>query len=355
MTADEGEYQLLRNSVREFVQKNMDRVAVKIEQEGLSPVTAKEMAAQGFIGARIPAEYGGAGLDERGYMIVLEELARCSPSAAVKVLITNSLFLPLVMQSHGGERGVLRDVASAKIDVAVDHCFLLEKRHGGLPGVIVDGGRAKGKADHILNGGADEIVVAAKDPKNSLLLVRSGFKVVEELPRLGLRGLRFVSLDFDSTDFETISENGSLLIESALEAMDLEVASVFLGLAAGALAKAVEYSKARTTFEHPLKDYQPVAFGLSGLRAEEEMVRNFVYGERRDTAAKKMARVRAVALAKRATNQALQVHGGYGYFEDFGVEKFYRDSMALSILFGRGEDDMEKLSEQVFGSRAGFL
>jgi len=63
LTADEGEYQLLRSSVKEFVQKNLDRVAVKIEQEGLSTVTAKEMAAQGFIGARIPVEYGGAGLD----------------------------------------------------------------------------------------------------------------------------------------------------------------------------------------------------------------------------------------------------------------------------------------------------
>jgi len=286
---------------------------------------------------------------------VLEELARCSPSAAVKVLITNSLFLPLVMESQGTGRGVLRDAASAKVNVAVDHCFVLEKRHGGNSGVAVEGGRVKGRVEHVLNGGADAIIIAAKDPKNSLLLVKSGFKVSEELPRLGLRGLRFVSLDFDSTDFEMITENGSRLIEAALGAIDLEVASVFLGLAAGALAKAVEYSRARTTFEHPLKDYQPVAFGLSGLRAEEEMVRDFIYGERRDAAAKKIARVRAAALAKRATNQALQVHGGYGYFEDFGVEKFYRDAMAFSILFSKEEDDMEKLSEQVFGSKAGFL
>jgi len=347
------EYQLLRSSVREFAQKNIENISVKMEQEGLSPETARSMASQGFMGARVPTEYGGTGLDERGYMIVLEELARCSPSAAVRVLITNSLFVPLVMASGKGKE-VLRDVASAKTSVAVDHCGLLEG-HSRASGVVIDGGHARGTMDYILNGGADTIIVAADDPQNSLLLIKASFKRVEEHPRLGLRGLAFSSLAIDSTDFEKLSENGSKQIDAVLKEMDLEVASVSLGIAAGALAKALEYSKSRITFEHPLKDYQPVAFGLSLLKAEEEMIRDFAYGERRSAAEKTMARVKAVALAKNATNQALQVHGGYGYFEDFGVEKFYRDAMALSVLFNRGSKDLERLSEQVFDSKAGFL
>ena len=347
------EYQLLRSNVRDFAQKNIDSIAVKIEQEGLSPETAKSMASQGFMGARIPTEYGGTGLDERGYMIVLEELARCSPSAAVRVLITNSLFLPLVMASEKS-REILRDVATAKTSVAVDHYGPLEGR-GGTSGLVIEGGRARGRVNYVLNGNADAIIVVANDPQNSLLLVRGGFRPAEEHPRLGLRGLDFSSLVIDSTDFEKLSENGSRLIEAAVNDMDLEVAAVSLGIATGALAKAVEYSKARATFEHPLKDYQPVAFGLSLLRTEEEMIRDFAYGEHRAASGKTMARVRAAALARNATNQALQVHGGYGYFEDFGVEKFYRDAMAFSILFNRGTKDMERLSEQVFDSKAGFL
>jgi alkylation response protein AidB-like acyl-CoA dehydrogenase len=347
------EYQLLRNSVRDFAQKNIESIAVKIEQEGLSPGTARSMASQGFMGARIPTEYGGTGLDERGYMIVLEELARCSPSAAVRVLIANSFFLPLVMPSEKS-REILRDVASAKISVAVDHCGPLEG-HGRTSGVAIEGSRARGRVDYVLNGSADAMIVAANDLQNSLLLVKAGFKPVEEHPRLGLRGLDFSSLDIDSRDFEKLSDNGSQLIEAALNDMDLEVAAVSLGIAAGALAKAVEYSKVRTTFEHPLKDYQPVAFGLSLLRSEEEMVREFAYKEHHAAAGKVMTRVRSVSLAKNATNQALQVHGGYGYFEDFGVEKFYRDAMALSILFSRGTKDMERLPEQVFDTKAGFL
>jgi alkylation response protein AidB-like acyl-CoA dehydrogenase len=347
------EYQLLRNTVRDFAQKNIDSITVKIEQEGLSSETAKSMASQGFLGARIPAEYGGTGLDERGYMIVLEELARCSPSAAVRVLIANSLFVPLVMASEKG-REILRDVASAKTNVAVSHCGSLEV-HGGASGVVIEGSRVRGRVDYVLNGGADAIVVAANDPKNSLLLVKTGLTPVEEHPRLGLRGLGFASLAIDSTDFEKLSENGPRLIEAAIDDMDLEVAAVSLGIAAGALAKAVEYSKVRTTFEHPLKDYQPVAFGLSLLRAEEEMIRDFAYKEHHAAAGKTMARVRAVTLARSATNQALQVHGGYGYFEDFGIERFYRDAMTFSILFNRSIRDMERLSEQVFDSKAELL
>jgi len=285
------EYQLLRSNVRDFAQKNIDSIAVKIEQEGLSLETARSMAAQGFMGARIPTEYGGTGLDERGYMIVLEELARCSPSAAVRVLIANSLFLPLVMASDRS-REILRDVASAKTSVAVDHCGLLEG-HGGTSGVVVEGSSARGRVDYVLNGNADAIIIAASDPQSSLLLVKSGFKPVEEHPRLGLRGLNFSSLAIDSTDFEKLSENGSRLIETAINEMDLEVAAVSLGIAGEALAKAVEYSKVRTTFEHPLKDYQPVAFGLSLLRAEEQMIRDFAYREHPTAAGRTMARVRA--------------------------------------------------------------
>ena len=347
------EYQLLRKSVRDFARETLESIAVKIEQAGLSSETAKNLASQGYVGARIPTEFGGTGLDESGYMIVLEELAKCSPSAAARVLITNSLFAPLLLASGKG-RDILRDVGSAKTNVAVDYLGVLEGKDGASR-VTIEGGRAKGDVDYILNGEANTIMVAVRDPQNSLLLIRSGFKRREERSRLGLRGLAFSSLVIDSTDFEKLSDGGFRQIEVALDSMDLAVAAVSLGIAAGALAKAVEYSKVRNTFEHPLKDYQPVAFGLSLLKADEEIVRDFIYREHLSDAEKTMARVRATALARTATNQALQVHGGYGYFEDFGVERFYRDSMAFSILFSRNTKDMERLSQSVFDSKAGFL
>jgi alkylation response protein AidB-like acyl-CoA dehydrogenase len=347
------EYQLLRSSVREFAQKNIEGISAKIERDGLRPETVKAMAAQGFVGASVPSELGGTGLDERGYMIVLEELAKVSPSAAVKVLITNSLYLPLVMASGKGKE-TLKDVASAKANATVAHTSILEG-YREQKGVAVANSRAQGVKDYVLNSDAELVILVASGARGTLLLIEGGVEPMDDQTRLGFRGLRFSSLKVDSADFEVLGEKGTELLEEALNGMDLAVAAIALGITSGAVAKAIDYSKSRTTFEHPLKDYQPVAFSLSSLKSEEEMLRNFMYSDGLSGTAKVMARMKATQLARSATKQALQVHGGYGYFGDFGVEKFYRDAMALPLLFSRGAKDMERLSQAVFETKAGFM
>jgi alkylation response protein AidB-like acyl-CoA dehydrogenase len=347
------EYQLLRSSVREFGQKNIEGIAAKIEKDGLRQETVAGMAAQGFVGARIPGDLGGTGLDEHGYLIVLEELARISPSAAAKVLITNSLYLPLVMAS-GKAKETLQDAASGKVNVTVAHACSLEGYSKGK-GVAIAGSRAQGEEEYVLNSNANLVALVADGTPGALLLVRSGFEPLDDHLRLGFRGLRFSPIKVDSSDFEVLADDGPAAIDAALVGMDMAVAAFALGITAGALSKAIDYAKARTTFEHPLKDYQPVAFALSSLKAEEEILRSFIYTEGLSPTAKLMARVKSTDLARRATAQALQVHGGYGYFGDFGVEKFYRDAMALPLLFARGVKDMERLSKAVFESKAGFL
>ncbi len=347
------EHQLLRSSVREFAQKNLEGISAKIERDGLRPETIAAMAAQGFLGAYVPSELGGTGLDERGYMIVLEELARVSPSAAVRVLLTNSLYAPLAMATEKGKK-TLEDVASAKVNATVAHTCLLEG-YREQTGVILADSRVKGVKEFVLNSDAGLVILTANGTPGTLLLVRGGVEPVNDQTRLGFRGLRFSSVRVDSGDFEVLGENGAGMLEGALDGMDLEVAAIALGITAGAVAKAIDYSKGRTTFEHPLKDYQPVAFSLSSLKSEEEMLRTYIYGEGLSGTAKVMARVKSTQLARSATKQALQVHGGYGYFGDFGVEKFYRDAMALPLLFSRGVKDMQRLSQAVFESRAGFM
>jgi len=347
------EYQLLRSSVREFALKNIEGISAKIERDGLRPETVMAMATQGFVGARVPTEVGGTGLDEIGYMIVLEELARVSPSAAARVLVINSLYLPLAMATGKGKE-TLREVASARVNATVAHAGLLEGFRE-QSGVTATSSRAKGRKDYVLNSDAKLVILCANGAPGKLLLVRGGVEPVNDQARLGFRGLRFSSVEVDSGDFEVLGENGQGMLEEALNGMDLEVAAIALGITAGALSKAVDYSKSRTTFEHPLKDYGPVAFSLSSLKSEEEMLRNFMYSGGLSGTSKVMARVKSTQLARNATKQALQVHGGYGYFGDFGVEKFYRDAMALPLLFSREEKDMQRLSQAVFESKAGFM
>ena len=347
------EYELLRNTVREFAEKNIENIALKIEREGLDADTLGKMATQGFLGAMIPAEHGGAGLDQAAYLLILEELAKSSPSAAARVLITNSLFAPLLVKS-GKSPESLRKAATGELNVSVAFSNILEGFKSGEKATL-NNSAVKGRREYVLNSNADEIITALDDEKNTLVLLKGGFNPDGEHQQLGFRGLKYSGISIDSSDFEVLSENGNRELDEVLNSLDLEIASVALGIASGALNKAIEYSKVRSTFQYLLKDYQPVAFALSSLKSDEEMLRSFIYRPDLTDREKVMARIKAVDLVKRATKQALQTHGGYGYLEDFGVEKFYRDSMALSVMFARNIRDMQRLSELIYESKSGYL
>ena len=114
----------------------------------------------------------------------------------------------------------------------------------------------------------------------------------------------------------------------------------------------------RTAFGHYLKDFQPLAFELTSLIAEMEILKRYFEVLISTSPSRKEAmflKHKALALAKDISKTSLQIHGGYGYLEDFGIEKFYRDSMALSVLFHNEEHEMEVLSTLVFETKAGFV
>jgi butyryl-CoA dehydrogenase len=351
LSSPEGERQLLRANLREFAEKQIEGRVASIEKEGIGEELVTKLAGQGVLGASIPPDFGGTGLDRQSYLVVLEELARSSPSVAVKVLIANSLFAPLVSRSSvAGE--ALRAAATGRSNVAVAYLGVTE---GGGPGLTLVGGRLTGAEDYLLNSTADAVVVRASGDTETLLLVRGGLRRVKDHPMLGLRGLKLSSVEFDTSDCSVVSRDGAAPMKRAIDEVDLELAAICLGIASRAVAKALEYSSVRKTFEHPLKDYQPVAFSVASLRSEEEFLRKFVYSGELAETERAMARVRALDLVKRAARYAVQVHGGYGYFDDFGISRLYRDAMALSVLFSGGFADMERLSSLVYSSRSGFL
>lgn len=347
------EYQLLRDTIREFSVKNIEDEALKIERDGLSKEIIKKMAAQGFLGARVPAEYGGSALDETAYLVILQELARSSPSVSAKVLLSNSIFTPLIL-SHGNDKEMLSKVSSGDLNVTVAYGELLEG-FKNASSVEISNGRVNGTRNYVLNSESDSMILAANDSKNTLIMLNGGYKSIEEHLKLGFRGLSFSSVSIDTDNYETMTEKGLEKINDTLNDIDLDVAAVALGIADGATTKAIEYTKVRSTFDHLLKDYQPVAFALSSLRSEIAILSEFLFKENLSSIERSMIKIKSIELAKNSTKLALQFHGGYGYLEDFGVEKFYRDSMALSILFARNIRDMERLSNLVFESKSGFL
>ncbi len=345
------EQDLLRSAVREFALKSIQDRALKIEHEGIDRGLLQSLASQGFLGARIHEKYGGSGIDLHGYLTIINELATFSPSVAALVMLVNSVQAPLLGDA---EPESLKKLASGEATVATSLSDVLEgswtattlqKSGTGFKGVV--------EMSSLHNG---EFAMALNREDGHLYLFKNGIKALEEDSGLSFRGLSNGSLEISSGDFTVLSQNGEEALKSIVDSLDLEVAAIALGTAKGALDKAIEYVKVRKTFERPLKDYGPVANGLSRLMAEYLSLSSFLDTvDENDSRAKLTLKILSVDFAKRATKASLQYHGGYGYIEDTGVEKFYRDAMGLSILFQRPHHDSMRLSKEIFGEKSGYL
>ncbi len=345
------EQDLLRSAVKEFSQKAIQDKVLKIEHDGIDDDLLRSLSAQGFLAARFPEKHGGSGIGQDGYLAILEELAAASPSVAALIMVNNSLLAPLI-----GEKDpeLMSRIASGEAKVSISLAPVLP---GNVEKITLEkvGNSLKGTVRNaVLSDGG--LLIALSGPDDTLYLIKDGLKPGETDQYLSFRGLKFGSVSVDSKDFVPLFTDGKKALEKVLDGADLEIAALALGIAKGALDKAVEYVKVRKTFERPLKDYGPVSSTLSRLIGEYEVLNSYLgnieSGSEKD---KLMVKTLSVDLAKRATKYSLQFHGGYGYIEDFGVEKFYRDAVGLSILFQRPHQDSQRLAEEIFGEKSGYL
>ena len=344
------EQDLLKSAVIEFAEKNILNNATKIEKEGIPPDLVKSLASQGFLGASISTDLGGSGIDRTGYLVILKELASYSPSVSALILATSSISASLIGDS---DPEMVRKLASGDFVPAVSLWPVLEGS-GNAGSVKKQGNRLSGVRRFVM-GSSDRCLVLDTDD-DELVLVKGGYSLEDEEHHLSFRGFGYGKARIDSSDYLSLGSGGGKKIAGILESMDLEVAAVALGIARGAIQKAVEYTKVRKTFDRPLSDYGPVANNLSRLLAEIRMGEYSLKDvETMGPADQLMAKIFAVDLSKRATKFALQYHGGYGYIEDFGIEKYYRDAVGLSVVFQRPRQDAMRLSQHVFGGKSGYL
>lgn len=345
------EQDLLRSAVREFAQKAIVDKVLKIEHDGIDDDLLKSLAAQGFLAARFPEKYGGSGIGQDGYLAILEELATFSPSVAALVMVNNSLIAPLI-----GDRDpeLMGKIASGEVRVSLSISPVLP---GNTENIALEktGDTLKGTVKNAMSADGS-MLIALSGSDDTLYLIKSGISNGDTDQYLSFRGLKYGTISVDSSDFTTLATDGKKTLGKLLDSADLEVAALALGISKGALDKAVEYVKVRKTFERPLKDYGPVSSTLSRLIGEYEVLSSYLGNiDSESEKAKLMVKALSVDLTKRATKYSLQFHGGYGYIEDFGVEKFYRDSVGLSILFQRPHRDSQRLAEEIFGEKSGYL
>ncbi|BAB60472.1 TVG1372758 [Thermoplasma volcanium GSS1] len=169
---------------------------------------------------------------------------------------------------------------------------------------------------------------------------------------MGIRGLDLSDLFVSGASYKRLGSEE--MMRSTFQKLDREIAAIFLGLSDGTISKAIEYSKVRTAFDHPLKDYSPIFDDLVSLKMEIDVLRFYLYGSG-DEYSRALIKIKAKDLSLRATRVSLQTHGGYGYIHDFGIEKYYRDAMALSVYFGQDKYENMVLSDHIFGEAGGII
>ena len=364
----EPEHELIRDTVRRFALERVAPVAEELDREKRFPYElVAELAELGLMGMTIPEEYGGAGADTLSYAIAVEELTRIDSSVAITVAAHHSLgTLPIwYFGSEEQKRHWLPDLASGRklaafgltepgagSDAAASRTTA-ELREGEW---IVNGSKI-----FITNAGTDisacvTITALTADGEISNLIVPNGtpgYEISAPMQKLGWRASDTRELSFADC---TVPE-GNLLgprgdgFKQFLEILDggrISVAAMGVGLAQGAYDLAYEYALERQQFGKPIASFQAIQFQLADLATDIEAGRVLVYRaawlkdeERPFALAAAQAKLYTGLLSNRAANVALQIHGGYGFMDEFPISRLYRDQKILEI--GEGTNEVQRM------------
>ncbi len=364
----EQEHELVRSTVREFAQQRVAPVAEELDRESRFPYELiGELAELGLMGMTIPEEYGGAGADTVSYAIAVEELTRVDSSVAITLAAHHSLgTLPIFyFGSEEQKTQWLPDLASGKKLAAFG---LTEPDAGSDAGAtrthaeLRDGGWVvNGSKIFITNAGTDitacvTITARTGDDEISNIIVPNGtpgYEISKPMKKLGWRASDTRELSFK----DTAVPEGNLLgrrgqgFHQFLEILDggrISVAAMGVGLAQGAYDLAYSYARERQQFGKPIAEFQAVQFKLADMATELEAGRNLVYkaawlkDQGRDFAlAAAQAKLYTGELSNRAVNWALQIHGGYGYMDEYPISRLYRDQKILEI--GEGTNEVQRM------------
>ncbi|MBL8551827.1 MAG: acyl-CoA dehydrogenase family protein [Hyphomonadaceae bacterium] len=357
---------LIVDTARAFADEQLRPNAARWEaEERLDRPTLREMAALGFAGIYVREDVGGAGLGRLDAALIFEQLSRGCVSTAAFVSIHN--MCSWMLDTFGSDEQRRRFLPGlAKMDLIASYC-LTEPNAGSDAASLRTSARADGNAHYVLNGAkafisgggfSDLYVVMARTgeegPKGvSTFLVEAGtpglsFGKAEE--KMGWRAQPTALVQFD--DCRVPPENrigpegeGFKYAMRGLDGGRLNIAACSLGGASDALDRALLYARDRKQFGRALADFQATQFKLADMATELEAARTLLYEAARRLDAKDPEATKFCAMAKRfvtdagfrVADEALQIHGGYGYLRDFEVERIVRDLRVHKILEGTNE------------------
>jgi len=362
------EHELIRSTVREFAQQRVAPVAEELDRESRFPYElVAELGELGLMGMTIPEEFGGAGADTVAYAIAVEELTRVDSSVAITMAAHHSLgTLPIYyFGSDEQKQQWLPDLTSGKALAAFG---LTEPDAGSDAGAtrtraeLRDGEWVvNGSKIFITNAGTDitscvTITAQTGDGEISNIIVPNGtpgYEISKPMKKLGWRASDTRELSFKDAKVP----EGNLLgprgegFQQFLTILDggrISVAAMGVGLAQGAYDLAYAYAQERQQFGRPIAKFQAIQFKLADMATEIEAGRAMVYkaawlkDQGRDFGlAAAQAKLYTGELSNRAVNRSLQIHGGYGYMDEYAISRLYRDQKILEI--GEGTNEVQRL------------
>jgi len=363
------EQKMLKEAIKKFAQKEIQPLVKESDQKGEWPeeLTLK-LGEMGLLGIIIPPEYSGAGYSNLDYVIILEELSKVDPAVGLVVAAHNSLCANHInlFGTQEQKKKYLTRLASGK---TLGAWGLTEAGAGSDAAALKTQAVKKGDTWvlngsklFITNGSLAEILVimAVTDPEKgrkgiSTFIVEKGtdgFTVGKKEEKLGIRAADTAELIFEDVILPAenlIGEEGKGYRQAMgiLDGGRVSIAAFALGIAAGALDAALKYSKEREQFDQPISNFQAIQWMLADGYTELDAARLLTYraafledkGKRvpRESA---MAKLYASELAVRASSDAVQILGGYGFSKEYPVEKFYRDSKLATI--GEGTSEIQR-------------
>ncbi len=363
-------HRTIRDTARDFATREVAPNAARWDKEERFPhEIIPKLGELGFLGVRIPEEYGGAGLDTLAYAIIVEEISRADGSLGLTVASHNGLGTSH-MFTFGSEelrRKYVPLLASGKM---LGAWALTEPGAGSDASALAtravrkgDGWVINGAKMFITQGSVGGVCVvlattnAEKKQKGitafAVEMGTPGFTASKHLEKMGMRASDTVELSFEDVevpDSMRIGEVDGGFIDT-LKILDrgrVSIAALALGLGEGALAAAIKYAKDRTAFGQPIANFQAIQWMIADSRTELDAARLLVWraavladsGQRYSTEAS-MAKLFASEAASRACNRAVQIHGGYGYTRDFPVERHLRDAKLCEI--GEGTSEVQRM------------
>jgi alkylation response protein AidB-like acyl-CoA dehydrogenase len=369
----------IRLAAREFAEGELAPIGKECEAKGEFPRDIIKKAAQlGFVGVYIKKDYGGLGLGSLEDAIIHEEFWRADPGLGQ--VFSQTTFGAKELVLFGTEEQKKKYLSPVTKGEWVMGFSITEPEAGSDAASVITRAEKVGE-DYVING--NKVMISngteakfllvyclthpeetSKSKRHSILLVetdRPGYKADKILGKMGLHASDTANIYFNNVkvpkeNLVGVEGNGFVQLMKFLDHSRVAVAADSLGLAQGAMEQAVNYVKKRKQFGRTIASFQVTQFKIAEMATLVETARNLTYKAawaldrgNPDTQVSAMAKWWASNVAVKVADEALQLHGGYGYLDDYPIERFYRAAKLLEIYEGTKEIQKDVISRRVLG------